>query len=130
MPFLNIDICNEFLNDSSEKDLGTEQFALCTSEESTLLNEVLPQYKMPKRLNDLFSNDRTADTVSISDDNSMDMLNTHDSDDDSLIDTHECNGIYNKDDLEELIYEIPVPKTGNPRNKSLMLISICVIDTI
>ena len=29
------------------------------------------------------SDDRTAGTVSISDDNNMDMLNTHDSDDDS-----------------------------------------------
>ena len=58
---------------------------------------------MPKRLNDLFSDDGTADTISTSDDNIMDMLNTHDFDDNNLIDTHEYNAIQDKDDLEELI---------------------------
>ena len=66
----------------------------------------------------------------MSDNDCMDILNTHEFDDDSSIDTHECNGIYDEDDLEEIMYEIPVPKTGNPKNISLTPISNCVIDTI
>ena len=61
-------------------------------------------------MDDLFSDEETADTISMSDNNSMDLLNTHEFDDNSSIDTHECNGIYDKDDLEEIIYEIPVPR--------------------
>ena len=64
----------------------------------------------------------------MSDDDCMDISHTHD--DDSTVDSDECYGIYEEDDLEEILYEIPVPKTGNPRNKSLTPISICVIDTI
>ena len=64
----------------------------------------------------------------MSDDNCMELLHAHD--DDSSVGTEECYGIYEEDDLEEILYEIPVPKTGNPRNNSLTPISICVIDTI
>ena len=79
-------------------------------------------------MNDIFSNDEAADTISMSDDNCIELLHTHD--DDSTVGNEECYGIYKEDDLEEILYEIPCPKTGNPRNKSLTPISICVIDTI
>ena len=51
-----------FLNNSSEDDLLTEQFALHTPERSNLLNIVSPQCKLLKRLNAGFSNKETADT--------------------------------------------------------------------
>ena len=43
MPFLDIDICNEFLNNSSENNLLTERFALHTPERSNLPNIISPQ---------------------------------------------------------------------------------------
>ena len=40
------------------------------------------------------------------------------------------HGIYAKDDNEELIYEILVLKNKDPKNRSLMSISITVVDAI
>ena len=49
-------------------------------------------------------------------------------------DTHECHAVFTEDTVEEVpeefIYEVPVPKNENPKNKSLTPISIMVVDTI
>ena len=45
----------------------------------------------------------------MSDDNCMGILYTHD--DDGTVDTDECYDIYEEYDLDEILYEIPVPKT-------------------
>ena len=129
--FLDIDICNEFLNISPGSDLLTRRYSPNTPLESVLPNIVSPKDTSPKRLlNDLFSDDKIAITVSLTDDHCMHSLHTHESYKESSVDTHECNGIQEKDELEEIMHEIPVQKTGKPRNKSLMPTSICMIDTI
>ena len=125
---LDIDICDEFLNASSDSNSSAEQLTTHTNNFDESPKQATCQYKKSKRLNDLFSDDETADTVSMSDDDCMELSHTHD--DDSTVDTDECYGIYEEGDLEEILYEIPVPKTDNPRNKSLTPISIYVIDTI
>ena len=49
-------------------------------------------------------------------------------------DTHECHAVFTEDTveevLEEFIYEVPVPKNENPKNKNLTPISIMVVDTV
>ena len=49
-------------------------------------------------------------------------------------DTHECHAVFTEDTVEEVpeefIYEVPVPKNENPKNKSLTPISIMVVDTV
>ena len=94
-------------------------------------NAVSPKDTIHKKLlNDLFEDNVTADTVSMTDDESMHSLHAHETDDEHSIDTHECNAVLEEDDIEEIMYEVPVPKIGDPKNKSLTPISICVIDTI
>ena len=46
------------------------------------------------------------------------------------LDTHGCNGSFLKDDTEEFICDIILPKSREPKNRSLTPISIAVIDTI
>ena len=128
VPILDIDICNEYSNTSSDSNSSAEQSITHTNNFDESPNQATCQYKKSKRLNDLFSDDETADTVSMSDDNCMELLHTHD--DDSTVGTDECYGIYEENDLEEILYEIPCSKTRNLRNKNLTPISICVIATI
>ena len=80
-----------------------------TPQDSFLPNVVSPKDTLPREQpNDLFGDESTADTVSITDDESMHSLNTHDSDSDTSEDAHGSHGIYEEDNLKEIMYEIPV----------------------
>ena len=85
-----------------------------------LLNIVFLEDTLPEKLlHNLFDNESTIDTGSITLDDSIHSK-----------DMHECHGIYGEHDMDEKIYEILVPKARDPKNKSLVPISIAMMDTI
>ena len=84
---LDIDICDEFLNASSDSDSSAEQSTTHTNNFDESPKQATCQYKKSKRLNDLFSNEETADTISMSDGDCMELSHTHD--DDSTVGTND-----------------------------------------
>ena len=60
-------------------------------------------------------------------DDSIYSLNTHDSKWDT---SEDCHAIYAEGNNEEPIYEIPVPKNRDLKNRNLVPMSVSVLDTM